>query len=197
MKRPPSGARQELKTLCAAFQAAQADHNVAWVQIIGEPGIGKSRLLSDARDALDLLPDRFRWLRARAFQGDEKQAFSLVRRMWFDLFQIAEDAPLPEAEARWLDQFLALRGADQAEAAHALGLLVGLPFSASPHIGALRHDPAQVKGRAYVVSAELLAAMRAEQPIIVLLEDLHWADSSSWDYLTQLLLNADGIGAVS
>jgi class 3 adenylate cyclase/predicted ATPase len=186
------GREAELKTLCAAFQSAQTDHIVAWVQIIGEPGIGKSRLLSDARDALDLLPDRFRWLRARASQGDEKQAFSLVRRMWFDLFQIAEDAPLPEAEARWRDQFLALCGADHAEAAHALGLLVGLPFNDSPHIGALRHDPAQVRGRAYVVSAELFAAMRAAQPVIVLLEDLHWADSSSWNYLAQLLLNASG-----
>jgi class 3 adenylate cyclase/predicted ATPase len=185
------GREAELKKLRAAFGAAQSDRTVAWAQIIGEPGMGKSRLLSDTRDALDLLPDRFRWLRARAFQGDEKHAFSLVRRLWFDLFQIAEDAPLPEAEARWLDQFLARRGAGHEEAAHALGLLVGLPFIDSPYIGALRHDPAQVKGRAYVVSRELFAIMRAELPIIVLLEDLHWADPSSWDYLTQLLLTAD------
>jgi class 3 adenylate cyclase/predicted ATPase len=185
------GREAELKQLRAAFHIAQTDRTVVWAQIIGEPGMGKSRLLSDTHDALDLLPDRFRWLRARAFQGDEKHAFTLVRRLWFDLFQIAEDAPLPEAEARWLDQFLALRGAGHEEAAHALGLLVGLPFIDSPYIGALRHDPAQVKGRAYVVSRELLAIMRAELPIMVLLEDLHWADPSSWDYLTQLLLTAD------
>ena len=185
------GREAELKQLRAAFQTAQTDRKVVWAQIMGEPGMGKSRLLSDARDALDLLPDRFRWLRARAFQGDEKQAFSLVRRLWFDRFQIAEDAPLPEAEARWLSEFTALSGADHIEAAHALGLLVGLPFSDSPHIGALRHDPAQVKGRAYVVSRELFATLRADLPIVILLEDLHWADPSSWDYLTQLLLNAD------
>ena len=164
------------------------DRAVTWVQIIGEPGMGKSRLLSDARDALDLRPERFHWLRARAFQGDEKHAFMLVRRMWFDRFQIAEDAPLAEAEARWLDQFAALRGPDQDEAAQALGLLLGLPFHDSPHIGALRHDPAQVKGRAYVVSRELLSAMRAELPIVILLEDAQWADPSSWDYLVRLLL---------
>lgn len=185
------GREMELKKLRAAFETARADRKVVWAQIIGEPGMGKSRLLSDIRDALDLLPDRFRWLRARAYQGDEKHAFSLIRRMWFDRFQIAEDAPLAEAEARWLDQFVALRGEGHAEAAHALGLLVGLPFNDSPYIGALRHDPAQVKGRAYVVSRELLDTLRAEQPVIVLLEDLHWADPSSWDYLTQLLITAD------
>ncbi len=182
------GQETELDQLQAAFQMVCDDRKVVWAQIIGEPGIGKSRLLNDARDMLDLRPERFRWLRARTFQGDEKHAFSLVRRMWFDRFQVAEDVPLAEAEARWLAQFAALRGPDQEEAAQALGLLVGLPFNDSPHIGALRHEPAQVKGRAYVVSCELLAAIRAQQPIVVLLEDMHWADPSSWDYLVHMLL---------
>ncbi len=182
------GREAELEKLQAAFQTVCDDHKVVWTQIIGEPGIGKSRLLSDARDVLDLRPERFRWLRARAFQGDEKHAFSLVRRMWFDRFQIAEDVSLADAEARWLGQFVALCGPDQEEAAQALGLLVGLPFNDSPYIGALRHDPAQVRGRAYVVSRELLTAMRAQLPIVMLLEDMQWTDPSSWDYLARLLL---------
>ncbi|CAG0936847.1 Adenylate cyclase 1 [Thermoflexales bacterium] len=182
------GREAELGKLQAAFQLVCDDRKVVWAQIIGEPGIGKSRLLNDARDALDLRPERFRWLRARAFPGDEKHAFILVRRMWFDRFQIAEDVPLAEAEAHWLEQFAALRGPAQEEAAQALGLLVGLPFNNSPHIGALRHDPAQVKGRAYVVSRELLTTMRRQRPIVMLLEDVHWADPSSWDYLVHLLL---------
>ncbi len=182
------GREAELNKIQTAFETVCRDRTVSWVQILGEPGMGKSRLLSDARDMLDLRPERFRLLRARAFQGDEKHAFILVRRMWFDRFQIAEDSPLAEAEARWLKQFAALRGLDQAEAAQALGLLLGLPFHTSPHLAALRRDPAQVKGRAYVVSRELLAAIRAQSPIVVLLEDVQWADPSSWDYLTRLLL---------
>jgi class 3 adenylate cyclase/tetratricopeptide (TPR) repeat protein len=182
------GREAELQQIVSAFEAMCRDHTVTWVQLIGEPGMGKSRLLSDARDALDLRPERFRWLRARAFQGDEKHAFMLVRRMWFDRFEVAEDAPLAEAEARWLDQFAALRGPDQIEAAQALGLLLGLPFNDSPQLAALRHDPLQVKGRAYVVSRELLAAMRAAMPVVLLLEDAQWIDPSSWDYLVNLLL---------
>jgi class 3 adenylate cyclase/tetratricopeptide (TPR) repeat protein len=182
------GRDAELQKILAAFQTVCDDHAVRWVQITGEPGIGKSRLLSDARDALDLRPEPFRWLRARAFQGDEKHAFKLVRSMWFDRFQIAEDAPLAEAEARWLDRFAALRGPDQEEAAQVLGLLLGLPFQNSSHIGALRHDPAQVKGRAFVVSCELLAAIRTHMPVVILLEDMQWADPSSWDYVVRLLM---------
>jgi class 3 adenylate cyclase/predicted ATPase len=182
------GREAELQRIQDAFQSVCREASVQWVQITGEAGVGKSRLLSDARDALDLQPERFRWLRARAFQGDEKHAFMLVRRLWFDRFEIAEDAPLAEAQARWLDQFASLCGSNREETAQALGLLLGLPYNDSLHIGALRRDPAQVKGRAYVASRELLSAMRAEQPIVMLLEDLHWADPSSWEYLTRLLL---------
>ena len=183
------GREAERRRLRAAFETACTEHTCVWGQIIGEPGIGKSRLLSDSLEELDLLPEPFRLLRARAYQGDEKHAFALIRRMWFDRFQIAEDAPLPEAEAQWQQQFLELRGPGNEEAAHALGLLVGLPFQNSPYLGAARFDPAQVKGRAQVVSRELLTAMCADMPVVILLEDLHWADPSSWDYFGQVLLN--------
>jgi class 3 adenylate cyclase/predicted ATPase len=182
------GRETELKKLLAAYQTASAERHLSWAHISGEPGMGKSRLLSDARDALDLLPERFRWLRGRAFQGDEKHAFMLIRRIWFDRFQITEDAPRAEAEARWLGQFALLRGPGHEADAYALGLLAGLQFRDSPHLTALRADPVQLKGRAYVVSRELLAAMRRDLPIVMLLEDLHWADPSSLDYLLRLLL---------
>jgi predicted ATPase len=108
--------------------------------------------------------------------------------MWFDRFQITEDAPLSEAEARWADEFLALRGTGYEEAAHALGLLIGLPFADSPHLGAMRNDPVQVRGRAFVVSRELLEFARNQTPLVMLLEDLHWADRASWEYIAHAIL---------
>lgn len=185
------GREAEARQLQAAATTVLAEHAVIWTQLVGEPGLGKSRLLGDTLEFLDLRPERFRLLRARAFQGDETQAFALARRLWFDRFQIAEDAPLAEAEARWLEQFLALRGDGFEESAHALGLLVGLPFADSSHIGAMRDSPAQVLGRAIVVSREVLAALRAQQPVVILLEDLHWADQSSWDYLMRVIFDGE------
>ena len=186
------GREAELQQLQSAVTAAFEDRKVIWTQIVGEAGIGKSRLLSDMTDYLASRSEEIGLLKGRAFQGDEQQAFSLVRRIWFDRFQIAEDAPLAGAEAKWQTKFLELRGAGFEEAAHALGLLVGLPFNDSPYIGAMRNDPAQVRGRAIVVSRELLAAIQNERHLVFLLEDLHWADPSSWDYLTQVLLSDGG-----
>jgi tetratricopeptide (TPR) repeat protein len=151
--------------------------------------MGKSRLLADLSDWLDLREETFRLLRARAFPDDVNQPFALVRRMWFDRFQIAEDAPLEQAERKWVERFKEFSGLeDYEEPAHALGLLVGLPFLESPHIGAMRNDPTQVKGRALVVSLELVQAVRRQYPVVVMLEDLQWMDNASWEYLTEVFL---------
>ncbi len=178
------GRDAEIQQLQSAFARAMQERQVVWVQLVGEPGMGKTRLLQTV--TAQMCPRDAIVFRGRAFQGDERQPFALVRRLWFDRFQIAEDAPLADAEAKWMEQFLVLYGTDYEEAAHALGLLVGLPFRHSPHIGALRDDPIQLKGRAFVVSRELLAKIRTSVPVVVLFEDLHWADPSSWEYVLQL-----------
>lgn len=167
------GRDAELQQLREAYLDAYENRRVVWAQLMGEPGVGKSRLLQDINDWIELRDETVRVFRGRAFAGEQNQAFALIRRLWFDRFQIAEDAPLIQAQAKWVERFGELTGIDDPEPAQALGLLVGLPFEDSPHIGAMRDHPEQVKGRAFVVSRQTLAAIRAEHPIQMLLEDLH------------------------
>jgi class 3 adenylate cyclase/tetratricopeptide (TPR) repeat protein len=189
------GREAEIQRLRGAYLDAFSQHKVVWAQIIGEAGVGKSRLVDDTNEWLDLREESFRLFRARAIAGEVTQPFALIRRMWFDRFQIAEDAPLAQAEAKWVKGFQELSRTAEIEPAHALGLLVGLPFNDSPYIGALRADPAQVKGRAFVVSRELFKTVREQDPTVILLEDLHWADGSSWEYLKEVVLEGDSPGA--
>jgi class 3 adenylate cyclase/tetratricopeptide (TPR) repeat protein len=185
------GREAELSRLQAACAGAIDNRKLAWAQIVGPAGIGKSRLLGEMTEYVALRLEDIALLKARAFEGDEKQAFGLIRRLWLDRFRVAEDAPLADAEAKWVERFLTFRGAGHEEAAQALGLLVGLPFADSRYIGAMRNDPAQVKGRAIVVSREFIAHLRKRMHLVILLEDLHWADASSWDYLAQVILEAE------
>lgn len=185
------GRDAELAQLQTAYLRAYQNRQVVWTQVIGEPGQGKSRLVDEMIDFLELRPERFRLFRGRAFEGETGQPFALLRRMWFDRFEIAEDAPLPEAEARWVEGFFQLGGGSPetpVEAAQVLGALVGLPFAGSPYLNALRSEPTQLKGRAFVVARQLLGAIRSNQPVVILLEDLQWVDRSTWEYLTQVLL---------
>ena len=184
------GREAEMQVVQSSYLRAYEQHGLVWVQVLGEPGMGKSRLMADMSDWMDLRAEEYRLLRARAFPDDVKQPFALVRRMWFDRFQIADDTPLAQAEAKWVERFRELSGqVNSEEAAHALGLLVGLPFEESPYIKAMRSDPAQVKGRALVVSRELLQAVRQQSPVVVLLEDLQWTDAASWEYLMEVFLD--------
>ena len=184
------GREVEMQALQSAYLRAYEQHGMVWAQLLGDPGVGKSRLLDDLSDWMDLREETYRLLRARAFPDDANQPFALVRRMWFDRFQIADDAPLEQAEAKWVERFKEFSGSDESEeAAHALGLLVGLPFNNSPYIGAMRSDPTQVKGRALVVSRELVKAVRQQFPLVVLLEDLQWTDLASWEYLMEVFLD--------
>lgn len=185
------GREGEFKRLQDAYLDAYENRRVVWAQLVSEAGVGKSRLVSDVDEWLDLRPEEYRLLRARAYAGDAAQPYALVRRMWFDRLQIAEDAPLPQAEAKWVRRFQEFAGTEEVEPAHALGLLVGLPFNDSPYIGAMRNDPIQVKGRAFVVSRELLGQIRRADPVVMLLEDLQWADASSQEWLTDIVLDGD------
>lgn len=184
------GREAEMTQLKQAYLYAYEQRRAIWAQLIGEAGIGKSRLMADLNDWLELRPETARYFRARAFSGDAYQPFALIRRLWFDRFHITEDEPLAQAEAKWIQGFQELAQTAAIEPAQALGLLVGLSFKDSPYLGALRDDPAQVKGRAIVVSRSLFNTIRAEMPVFMLLEDLHWADSSSLDYLLRVLLNS-------
>ena len=184
------GREVETQALQAAYLRAYQGHGMVWAQLVSDLGVGKSRLLEDLNDWMDLREETFRLLRARAFPDDTNQPFALVRRMWFDRFQIAEDTPLEQAQAKWVARYKEFFGQDDCdEAAHALGLLVGLPFENSPYIGAMRGDPTQVKGRALVVSRLLLQAVRHQYPVVVLLEDLQWTDLASWEYLMEVFLD--------
>lgn len=188
------GRDPEFKQLRDAYLDAFENNRLVWAQLMGEPGVGKSRLVQDMDDWIELRAESVRGLRGRAFAGEQNQPFALVRRMWFDRFRIADDAPLAQAEAKWVEGFRELTGIVQEEPAHALGLLIGLPFADSPHIGEMRNDPTQVKGRGFVVSKQALHAIRATQPLRLLLEDLHWADESSLEYLQQVVMDENRQG---
>ncbi len=196
LETPTIGRQEELEQIRSEMHAAHSGRTMRWVQLIGQPGIGKSRLVAEIRAGLE--DGEAHLLKARAFQGDDKQAYALARRMWFDRFQIPEDAALDAARERWLNgvRGILLTGAEHGarfegnaeDAAHALGALVGLHFPAYP-----LPEPRELRGRAYVAARLLLSALRAAKPLALLLEDMHWADAASWDYLTQVLLDGPAL----
>ena len=186
---PTIGREAELEHIQTYIQECISSRQVTWLQMIGQPGIGKSRLLEDTIQILSENVAPILILRTGAIQGDERQPFALIRRLWMDAFQINAEMPRQEAETRWMEQFSILSGSDDEEAAQVLGIMVGLQFLGSSLIGTLRKDPTQFRGRAEVVGRELFSHLISHQHVILLIEDLQWMDASSWGFLSQVLFD--------
>ena len=177
------GREIEFRQLQDAYDCACRQGEVVWTQLIGEPGVGKSRLMADFYHWSELQPFSARVFRSRAFEREHFQPFAFIRQMWFDLFQISEDTPPGDIESKWVASFRKILDIQEPEPAHILGLLVGLSFVSSPYIGQLRYNPIQLQGRAFSISRDIFRRIRAQNIVLVLLEDLHWADASSLEYI--------------
>ena len=69
-----------------------------------------------------------------------------------------------------------------------LGHLIGVDFSASRHIVGIKDDAKQIRSRGFHAAAQMFRRMSAMDgiPVVLLLDDLHWADDGSLDFLAFL-----------
>ena len=135
------GRAAELKRLQSAFEAVLATSQAQVLTVVGEAGIGKSRLLHEFQQWVELRPESVRLFTGRATEEMSGLPFSLLRDMLSVRFEIQEtDAPSVAREKleRGLISFLGAEAAPNNEEptlqAHFIGHLLGLDFSASPHL---------------------------------------------------------------
>jgi class 3 adenylate cyclase len=151
------------------------------IDIVGEPGIGKSRLLHEFRGRL--AEHRIFVLSGSCWPHHTQTAlrpFIEVARRAFRL--AAEDA---EAEvARKLDAGLARLGLATEQNVALLLNLLGL----NPHVGALHGlDEVIVGLRTRQLLLSALRARSLAMPVLMMLEDLHWIDNASQELLARLI----------
>ena len=85
--------------------------------------------------------------------------------------------------------FLDDDGPDLSEGhAHLLGHLIGIEWHESRHVRGILDDPKQIRNRAFHAAAQLFRRIGSSDgsPVVLLLEDLHWADNESLDFLAYL-----------
>jgi DNA-binding NarL/FixJ family response regulator len=160
------GRTAELETLAAATAALSRGHPAA-LALAGEPGIGKTRLLAE-------LAERAERDRHLVLAGG---ASELERDLPFSVFVDALDEHAEALEPRVL---AGLDDHTRAELAHVLPSLE--PGARSQGAGLQ-----QERYRAHRAVRRLLEALAQERPLVLVLDDLHWADSGSVELLGGLL----------
>lgn len=184
------GREAELRQMQAAFIAACDQQQSHLVSVVAEAGTGKSRLLYEFHNWLELLPTPTRLFRGRATLEMSKVPFSLIRDTLIARFGIQDTDRASTAREKLERGFVELVGDRYSEAlvwAHFIGHLSGFDFSGSPHVQGILSDARQIRDLAYYYLTQFVAALTDERPVVVLLEDIHWADEGSLDLINHLL----------
>lgn len=136
------------------------------VEVTGEPGIGKTRLLSELCG----------WAEARGHLVCSGRVAEFERTLPFGPFVAAFDDYL----ATMSDHDLSTVGSDE------LNELAGV-FPALSRFGGDRPTLQAERFRSYRAVRSLLEALSLRQPLVVALDDLQWADTASGELLGHLL----------
>ena len=171
---PLVGRETELGVLERALEAVGAGRS--WVVgLVGEPGIGKSRLLGE-------LGDRSAERGHLVFAG---RASELERDVPFALWVEALDAHVHGAAGE------ALSGLEEEQLAD---LAVALPAVA--RVSGVAPAPTVERHRVARAVRALLEGLAATRPVTVLLDDVHWADPASGDAIALLLHRPPSAGVL-
>ena len=179
---PFVGREAELETLRARWHEARAGRGHI-VALVGEPGIGKSRLLLELRRSLGDEPLRYLEGRAESYGGGIP--YLPVIEMLRAFFEV-EERDEPAAIARKVrPRLLALDPALAADAAP-LRALLGAP-DGDAEWSAI--EPAQRRQRTLDALKRLVLRASQAAPMLLAIEDLHWVDAETQAFLDRLVVS--------
>lgn len=174
---PFRGRERELGALQAALAAVVEGEGGQVFGLVGEPGLGKSRLILEfRRHAIE----RATVLEGRCLAYGSTVPYGPVLDLVRNMCGIAvrDGADLIEQKLQMTLAALDL------EADHGLYLLHLLGLAAE-RLAAV--DARAIKGRTLEALRSLLLAEAARRPVVVVIEDVHWIDRTSEDVLNELV----------
>jgi class 3 adenylate cyclase len=161
------GREVELAALERELELATEERRCQVVTVVGEPGVGKSRLAAELLSRIDA-----RAVRGGCLSYGEGITYWALGQIVGALSGIRDEHPPEQARAQ-LERFLA-GAADAGPVADQLAQLVG--------VGEHATSPEEL-GWAF---RRFLAAASAERPLVVLVDDIHWAEAALLDLLADL-----------
>jgi class 3 adenylate cyclase/tetratricopeptide (TPR) repeat protein len=174
------GRERELAAVRDSFDRARHARAPQLLTLVGVPGIGKSRLVYELSRIVEAEPELITWRQGRCLAyGDGVTLWALAEIVKAQAGIAEQDSPtdvseklaraaadtLPEVDAGWVESHLLA--------------LVGQ--SAEGEIGSNRRNEAFSAWRRF------LEALAEQRPLVLVFEDLHWADESLLDFVDEIV----------
>jgi class 3 adenylate cyclase/tetratricopeptide (TPR) repeat protein len=183
---PMVGRGRELSQLMQCIADAQAGRG-SIVAIIGEAGLGKSRLVAEWRKATLAIDHALRWIEGRCLSYGASTPYHLGT----DILRAIIGAPTGASEeetggALWkLTE--SLFGAEMKEVYPFLGHLLGVTLEEDMRAPFNYLDGSALQAKYIAAFKRLLQKLAQSAPLVIVCEDLHWADPSSVELGLQIL----------
>ena len=169
---------EELDHLARCWERAQKGEGQLAL-VVGEPGIGKSRLINEFRARLRETPHTFvEWSSSQLLQNTPLHPIAEWGRLRFGGAETPADQRLAD-----LENTLGLIGLDSAEYAPLIAPIVDIPL---PPGRSMSLPPEELRRRQLAAMTAWALAAARQQPIALAFEDLHWADPTSLDLMRAL-----------
>ena len=176
---PLVGRESELSLLREAYSRVRRDEAVQLVTLVGEAGVGKTRLLRELASWLDDEPDLVYWRQGRCLPYGEGVAFWALGEI------VKAQAGILESD-------------DSKAAAEKLGASVEsvipdpterdwIRARLAPLVGVATDAAGTSREESFTAWRGYLEAVAAQRPLVVLFEDLHWADAALLEFLDHLI----------
>jgi tetratricopeptide (TPR) repeat protein len=174
------GRAQELALLHARLAQALGGQGQV-IGIAGEPGMGKSRLLTEFLRGLDGQPVTYGEGHCLAYGS--AIPYLPVRDLLHQLWTLPDAPPAPAVTATVHQRLREAGIASEAEALLLLQLL-DVPVDLVP-LATL--SPEQRKARTFALLRHLVRHTSQQQPLVLAVENLHWSDPTSEEWLGSLV----------
>ncbi|HLF28329.1 MAG TPA: adenylate/guanylate cyclase domain-containing protein [Anaerolineae bacterium] len=196
LRSPLIGRGPELDTLRARLDAA-AQGNGCVVALVGDAGLGKSRLIAELHQAVHTANTyagaahahrsnhaSVLWLEGRCTSFTQSVSYSLIAQILRSYFGLTGELDASEALLRLLEALDAVFPGEGDELLPYLGTLLGLPVGGER----TRYLDAEALQRQIFYSVRrLIGGLSLQTPLVLVLDDLHWIDETSLALLEYLL----------
>ena len=182
MHAPLIGRERELDLLLALQERVVAERRPHLVTIYGEPGVGKSRLVRELLRRVDSGPEPPRVVVGRCLSYGDGVAYWPLAEILKGLVGISDDDPAALALGR-IERFTADLLLEPGRVVATLAFTLGLDARDAEFA---RLQPSSIRAELHRVWRAVLSALAERRPLVVVVDDIHWADAVLLELLEEL-----------